>query len=71
VVWAWLQKLRQAMVHPGRARLYGHVEVDEMYIGGTKSGRKRSLGTGKKKIVAIAIEVHFPREFRCTYATYP
>lgn len=27
--WTWLHKLRRAMVRPGRARLSGHVEVDE------------------------------------------
>lgn len=38
--WAWLHKLRRAMVRPGRERLTGRVEVDEAYIGGfeTESG---------------------------------
>ena len=31
--WAWLHKLRRAMVRPGRGRLSGTVEVDETYIG--------------------------------------
>jgi DNA-directed RNA polymerase subunit RPC12/RpoP len=61
--WAWLHKLRHAMVRSGRARLSGHVEVDETYIGGTESGRKRGRGVGKKEIVAIAVEVHFPKGF--------
>ena len=32
--WAWLHKLRRAMVRPGRDRLTGWVEVDETYLGG-------------------------------------
>jgi len=32
--WAWLHKLRRAMVRPGRDRLSGRVEVDETYLGG-------------------------------------
>jgi hypothetical protein len=32
--WAWLHKLRRAMVRPGRDRLTGRVEVDECYLGG-------------------------------------
>jgi transposase-like protein len=54
--WAWLHKLRRAMVRPGRDGLNGKVEVDETYVGGAESnvvGRK----TLKKSIVAIAVEV--------------
>ena len=32
--WTCLQKLRHAMVRPGRDRLTGTVEVDETYVGG-------------------------------------
>lgn len=32
--WSGLQKLRRAMVRPGRDRLAGEVEVDKMYVGG-------------------------------------
>lgn len=32
--WAWLHKLRRAMVRPTRERLNGEVEVDETYLGG-------------------------------------
>ena len=33
--WAWLHKLRRAMVRPGRDPVTGRVEVDRTYIGGT------------------------------------
>ena len=42
--WAWLHKLRRAMVRPGRDRLHGRVEVDETFVGGEEdgiSGRRR------------------------------
>ena len=32
--WTLLQKLRTAIVRPGRDRLGGTVEVDETYVGG-------------------------------------
>ena len=38
-VWTWLQKLRRAMVIPGRDMLSGVVEVDEIFIGGTHQGK--------------------------------
>ena len=36
--WAWLHKLRRAMVLPGRELLAGAVEVDESYIGARRTG---------------------------------
>ena len=54
--WAWLHKLRRAMVRPGRDRLHGCVEVDESYVGGEEPG-VRGRETIKKAIVAIAVEV--------------
>lgn len=36
--WAWLHKLRRAMVRPGRDRLSGSVEVDETYWGSEEEG---------------------------------
>lgn len=54
--WAWLHKLRRAMVRPGRDRLNGEVEVDETYVGGVEAnvaGRQ----TMTKSIVAIAVEI--------------
>ena len=38
--WAWLHKLRRAMVRPGREKLSDEVEVDETYIGGKKPGKR-------------------------------
>lgn len=54
--WAWLQKLRRAMVRPGRDRLAVEVEVDETYVGGVdpeRMGREQ----GNKALVAIAAQV--------------
>lgn len=53
--WAWLQKLRRAMVRPGRERLSGLIEVDETYLGGLEEGR-HGRHTEKKAIVAVAAE---------------
>jgi transposase-like protein len=53
--WAWLHKLRRAMVLPGRELLGGTVEVDESYVGGVKPGR-RGRGAAGKAIVCIAVE---------------
>ena len=54
--WACLQKLRRAMVRPGRDRLAGQVEVDETYVGGVDlGGRGRHLGN--KALAAIAAQV--------------
>ena len=54
--WAWLHKLRRAMVRPGRDRLSGKVEVDETYVGGKKPG-KRGRGALGKSLVVIAAEI--------------
>jgi transposase-like protein len=53
--WIWLHKLRRAMVRPGRDRLSGTVEIDEVYIGGERSG-KRGRGALGKSLVMIAAE---------------
>jgi len=60
--WTMLQKLRTAMVRPGRDRLHGPVEVDEAYVGGIEQG-VRGRGTESKFIVAIAVEVLSPKGF--------
>ena len=53
--WAWLHKLRRAMVRPGRDRLEGCVEVDETYLGGAEEG-VHGRETENKAIVAVAAE---------------
>jgi transposase-like protein len=60
--WAWLHKLRRAMVRPGRDLLAGCVEVDESYVGGNEDG-VHGRETETKAIVAIAVEVHSPKGF--------
>jgi transposase-like protein len=55
--WAWLHKIRTAMVNPNRLKLSGRVEVDEAYIGGEETGGKRGRGTENKTLVAIAVEI--------------
>lgn len=53
--WNWLQKLRRAMVRPGRDRLAGTVEVDEIFVGGVRSG-KRGRGAEGKVLVLVAAQ---------------
>jgi transposase-like protein len=53
--WTWLHKLRRAMVRPGRDRLSGTVEVDEVYIGGVKKV-KRGRGADGKALVLVAAQ---------------
>jgi len=51
-----LQKMRRAMVAPGRSMLGGRVEVDETYIGGPEPGA-RGRGALGKALVVGAVEV--------------
>lgn len=53
--WAWLHKMRRAMVRPTRDRLAGIVEMDETYVGGEKPG-KRGRGALGKAVVGVAVE---------------
>jgi len=56
-VWTWLQKLRRAMIRPGRDMLSGVVEVDETFIGGIEAGSgKRGRGAETKTLVVVATE---------------
>jgi transposase-like protein len=52
--WTWLYKLRRAMVRPGRDRLSGTVEVDEILIGGEKAGVHGRQTTAKTWVVVAA-----------------
>lgn len=53
--WQLLRKIRGAMVRPGRDRLSGLVEVDEVFLGGVKPG-KRGRGALGKVLVLVAVE---------------
>lgn len=53
--WELLKKIRTAMVRIGRERLGGLVEVDEVFIGGVKPG-KRGRGALGKVLVLVAVE---------------
>jgi transposase-like protein len=53
--WNLLHKLRRAMVRPGRDRLHGVVEVDEIFIGGPRPG-KRGRGAAGKVLVVVAAQ---------------
>jgi len=53
--WNLLHKLRRAMVRPGRNRLQGVVEVDEIFIGGPRPG-KRGRGAQGKVLVVVAAQ---------------
>jgi transposase-like protein len=52
--WAWLHKLRRAMVRPGREPLSGWVEVDESFVGGRGGAQGRSTAT--KALIVVAAE---------------
>jgi len=53
--WCWLQKLRRCTIRHERDKLAGRVEVDELFIGSKKAG-KRGRGADDKIIVAVAVE---------------
>lgn len=54
--WEWLYKLRHAMIRPGRDRISGTIEVDEIYVGGKKIG-KRGRGSEGKVLIVIAAQI--------------
>jgi transposase-like protein len=64
--WAWLHKIRRAMVVPDRAPLRGDVEVDETYFGGRKLGAGvGGRGAPGKTMVVVAVEDHGKGAGRC------
>lgn len=57
-IWGTLHKLRADMTAPGRNKLRGFVEVDEMYVGGEEHGPGRAgRGAVTKALVMVATEV--------------
>lgn len=54
--WAWLHKLRRAMVRPGRERLSGRVEVDDAYVGGLNEQGIPGRHLGTKALIVVAAE---------------
>src|SRR5450432_3855436 len=52
--WAWLHKLRRAMVRPDRDLLSGVVELDTTYVGGQTQGTD-GMGTDKVPVM-VAVE---------------
>lgn len=58
------------MVRPGRERLSGTVQVDEIYIGGEKSG-KRGRGVAGKTLVVVMVELKGSRTARIRLRRVP
>ncbi len=54
--WAWLHKLRRALVRPGRDRLEGIVEVDKSYLDSRQPG-KPGRGASGKALVLRAVQL--------------
>lgn len=52
--WAWMHKLRRAMVRPDRELLTGVVEVGETFVDGVSVGR--AGGSSNKTTVRVAVE---------------
>lgn len=66
--WAMLHRLRSVLIRPGRERLSGTVEVDEVFIGGEEAGATGRT-RGKKVLVGVAVELHLPKGYgRCRMA---
>jgi hypothetical protein len=52
-----LDKLRAAMIAPGRELLKGEVEIDEFFLGGYEEGLKGGRHHDKKVLCGAAVEV--------------
>lgn len=68
--WTWLHKFRRLMVLSGRSKLQGTIEVDEVFIGGKKSG-KRGRGAEGKSLVAVAVEIKGKKTGRVRLSKIP
>ena len=68
--WTWLHKFRRLMVLSGRSKLQGTVEVDEIFVGGKKSGQ-RGRGAEGKSLVAVAVELNGRKTGRMRLAKIP
>jgi len=51
--WAWMHKLRRAMVRPERELLTGVVELDEVFIGNESRGRAEGVKDHTAAMIAI------------------
>jgi transposase-like protein len=51
--WAWLQKLRRAMVRPERDLLSGVVELDEVFVGNESRGRAGDVKDNCAAMIAV------------------
>ena len=71
--WMMLHKLRQAMVNVAREPLYGEVEVDESWIGGTQAGLRgsRQLRGRKAALIVVAVEKRGRASGRARMAVIP
>jgi len=56
IAFSMLNKLRSALVAPGREKLKGEVEVDECYIVGPEE-EKPSRSKGEKSLVVVSVEI--------------
>jgi len=68
--WAWLHKLRIAMVRADRTPLSDTVEVDETFIGGSFPG-KSGRGAEGKTLVVVAVELQGKQNERIRLAVIP
>ena len=69
--WTMLHRFRVVMLRPGRELLTGEVEVNEIFIGGVRPG-KRGRGAEGKTLVAVAVELLQPKGFgRCRLCVIP
>ena len=70
--WAWLHKLRRAMVRPERDRLAGIVEAGQSFLGGKSAGRPGpSSGKAPIMIAAERVSAHRLGRIRLRVAKAP